>query len=31
VKDIVKIKSKMNDRRTEFNWDHLQSFYDLHK
>jgi len=31
IKEIIKIKSKMNDRRTEFNWDHLQKFYDLHK
>lgn len=31
IKEIIKIKSKMNDRRTEFNWDHLQIFYNLHK
>jgi len=31
IKIIIKIKSKMNDKRTEFNWDHLQNFYDLHK
>lgn len=30
IKEIIKIKSKMNDKRTEFNWDHLQKFYDLH-
>lgn len=31
IKEIIKIKSNMNDKRTEFNWDHLQNFYDLHK
>ena len=31
IKEIIKIKSKMNDKRTEFNWDHLQKFYDLHE
>jgi hypothetical protein len=31
IKEIINIKSKMNDKRTEFNWDHLQNFYDLHK
>ena len=31
IKEIIKIKSKMNNNRTEFNWDHLQKFYDLHK
>ena len=31
IKDIIEIKSKMNNKRTEFNWDHLQKFYDLHK
>jgi hypothetical protein len=25
------IKSKMNDNRTEFVWDHLQNFYNLNK
>lgn len=31
IKEIIKIKSKMNDKRTEYNWDHLHKFYDLHK
>lgn len=31
IKEIIIIKSKMNDKRTEFNWDHLQYFYDLRK
>ena len=31
IKEIIKIKSNMNDKRTEFNWDHLQKFYDLHR
>jgi len=31
IKEIIEIKLKMNDRRTEYNWDHLQKFYDLHK
>ena len=31
IKEIIKIKSNMNDKRTKFNWDHLQKFYDLHK
>jgi hypothetical protein len=31
IKAIIKIKSHMNDKRTEFNWDHLQKFYDLHR
>jgi hypothetical protein len=31
IKEIIIIKSKMNDKRTEFNWDHLQNFYDLRK
>jgi hypothetical protein len=31
IKNIIKIKSGMNDRRTEFNWDHLNKFYNLYK
>jgi len=31
IKEIVNIKLNMNDKRKEFNWDHLQNFYDLHK
>ena len=31
IKAITKIKSNMNDKRTEFNWDHLQKFYNLHE
>ena len=31
IKAIVEIKSKMNDKRSEFNWDHLGTFYNLHK
>ena len=31
MKAIVEIKSKMNDKRSEFNWDHLGTFYNLHK
>jgi len=30
-KQIIKIKSNMNDNRTIFNWDHLQNFYKLGK
>lgn len=26
---ILNIKSRMNDRRKKFNWDHLQKFYNL--
>ena len=29
IKTIVEIKSKMNNKRTEFNWDHLGEFYNL--
>ncbi len=28
--EIIKIKSKMNNKRTEFKWDHLNNFYNLH-
>lgn len=31
IKDIVKIKLQMNNKRTEFNWDHLNNFYNLYK
>jgi hypothetical protein len=31
IDEIIKIKGKMNDKRTEFNWDHLGKFYNLHK
>ena len=31
LKEIIKIKSNMNDKRTNFYWDHLQKFYDLRK
>lgn len=31
LKQIIKIKSNMNDNRTVFNWDHLQNFYKLGK
>ena len=31
IKAIVEIKSKMNNSRTEFNWDHLNKFYNLHE
>lgn len=31
IKEIINIKLNMNDKRKEFNWDHLQNFYDLHK
>ena len=31
IKAIIEIKSKMNDKRPEFNWDHLAVFYNLHK
>ena len=30
IKKIVEIKSKMNNSRTEFTWDHLNNFYNLH-
>lgn len=29
MEKIVQIKSYMNDRRTNFTWDHLQNFYNL--
>ena len=29
IEKIVEIKSLMNDRRTNFTWDHLQDFYNL--
>ena len=29
IKKIVQIKSLMNDKRTNFVWDHLQDFYNL--
>lgn len=28
---IISIKSNMNDKRTNFNWDHLNNFYSLDK
>lgn len=31
IVEIVEIKSKMNNNRTEFKWNHLNNFYDLHK
>jgi hypothetical protein len=31
IKTIIEIKSKMNDKRTEFNWDHLGKIYNLYK
>ena len=31
IKAIIEIKSKMNNKRTEFNWDHLGNFYNLYK
>jgi hypothetical protein len=31
IKTIVEIKSKMNNKRTEFNWDHLNKFYSLYE
>ena len=31
INEIIKIKGNMNDKRTEFNWDHLDKFYNLHK
>ena len=31
IKEIITIKSKMNNNRTEFNWDHLNKFYNLDK
>jgi hypothetical protein len=27
----MEIKSNMNNKRTEFNWDHLGIFYNLYK
>ena len=29
MEEIISIKSYMNDRRTVFNWDHLNHFYNL--
>lgn len=29
MEKIIQIKSLMNDKRTNFVWDHLQDFYDL--
>nr|YP_010977193.1 LAGLIDADG endonuclease [Daedaleopsis confragosa]WNZ34398.1 LAGLIDADG endonuclease [Daedaleopsis confragosa] len=29
MEEIISIKSSMNDRRTIFNWDHLNKFYNL--
>ena len=29
IEEIVEIKFLMNDRRTNFTWDHLQDFYNL--
>lgn len=31
IKFIIKIKSKMNNGRTEFNLDHLSSFFNIYK
>ena len=31
IKSMVEIKSQMNNKRTEFNWDHLKNFYNLYK
>ncbi len=31
IKAIIEIKSQMNNKRTEFNWDHLNNFYNLYK
>lgn len=31
INKIIEIKLKMNDRRTEFKWNHLNEFYNLHK
>lgn len=31
IKAIVEIKSQMKNKRTEFNWDHLNNFYNLYK
>nr|YP_010714061.1 LAGLIDADG homing endonuclease [Fuscoporia gilva]WDD39624.1 LAGLIDADG homing endonuclease [Fuscoporia gilva] len=31
IKEIVFIKSKMNNNRTDFNWDNLNAFYNLDK
>ena len=31
IKAIIEIKSKMNNKRTEFNWDHMNNFYNLYK
>ena len=31
-RELIKlIKDKMNDKRVEFNWDHLQNFYNMYK
>lgn len=31
IKTIIEIKSKMNNKRTEFNWNHLGKFYNLYQ
>lgn len=31
IKAIIEIKLQMNNKRTEFNWDHLKNFYNLYK
>jgi hypothetical protein len=31
IDKIISIKYNMNDKRTMFNWDHLQNFYNLDK
>ena len=31
IEEIILIKSKMNNKRTDFNWDHLNKFYNLDK
>nr|YP_009364333.1 hypothetical protein [Ophiocordyceps sinensis]ARF03404.1 hypothetical protein [Ophiocordyceps sinensis] len=31
IKAIIEIKLQMNNKRIEFNWDHLNNFYNLYK
>jgi hypothetical protein len=28
IKTVEFVRSRMNTKRTEFNWDHLNNFYD---